>query len=586
MIDLIEYLCQFRLKPAVKTVIWWLQLLIPILIAVFFLFSVVTLDKEKPKASACLGVTIITACWWIFEPIPIVITAFFPVFLLPLFGVSKGGDIASAMFSDTSLVFLGGFIFSTAMVRWNLHSRIALKTVLIFGLKPRVLLAGIMIVTAFLSMWISNTATALTMVPNALAIVTKLEEITGDPVVVEPFSKSLFLAIAFSASVGGMATLIGTPPNLILAQIAKSTFPQAPEIGFAQFLFVALPTTVVIIVVMYLFFVFFYMRKLKMPEDVDESAFRDNYEKLGPMKPAEKIVGLMFIILALLWLFRGNLSFGPSATLKGWATLLLGSSGTKYITDGTVAIALAMLLFIIKVPQPNVEEEKKLIKEEVDLEIGHKPVEWNRNSDTELIGHEEDADGELLEEMTEEELLYIDPKSEPAKPWVAILDWEYAQQKIPWTILFLFSGGFALNQGFTDSKLNVWMGDMLKGLGELNLFVLLLCVCFVTALLSNIASNAACANILFPVVAMIAQKAGKYHPWLLMIPCAFSTSTCFIMPVATPPNLVCYGSGRLVMKDFMIAGSILNVVSVFIVIGMSMALVPAVFDAHEFPSWA
>ncbi|OHT13718.1 Sodium:sulfate symporter transmembrane region family protein [Tritrichomonas foetus] len=438
-------------------------------------------------------------------------------------------------------------------------------------------------------MWISNTATALTMVPNALAIVTKLEEITGDPIAVEPFSKSLFLAIAFSASIGGMATLIGTPPNLILAQIAKNTFPEAPEIGFAQFLFVALPTSVVILAVIYLFFIFVYMRKLEMPEDVDESAFRDNYEKLGKMKPAEIIVGVTFILLALLWLFRGDLSFGENATLKGWATRLHPNGGSKTIADGTVAICLAMLLFIIRVPQPSVKEEKDLVKAEVDLAIGQRPVPWNKDEGgdemEDIYSGDELHDEELREEFTENEIIPKEPVKEEV-PWVPILDWEYAQQKIPWTILFLFSGGFALNQGFNDSKLNVWLGDQLRGLGQLNLFALLLIICLVTAILSNIASNTACANILLPVVAFVAKNAGKYHPWVLMIPTAFATSCCFILPVATPPNLVCYGSGRLTMKDFMVAGSLINLISIIIVVGLSMALVPPVFSARDFPDWA
>lgn len=570
------------MNSTVKSVIWWFKFLGPIVVSIIFLFNIVKLDKSSPKVSQCLGITIITALWWILEPIPIVITAFFPVFLLPFFAISTASSIASSMFSDTSLVFLGGFIFSTAMVRWNLHSRIALKTVLIFGLKPRLLLCGIMIVTAFLSMWISNTATALTMVPNALAIITKLEEITGDPSSIEPFAKSLFLAIAFSSSIGGIATLIGTPPNLILTQIAKKTFPGAPEIGFAQFLFVALPTAVVIVIVMYLFFVLIYMRKMKMPESVDESAFKENYEKLGKMKPAEIVIAISFIILALLWLFRGDMSFSPSSKLVGWANTIHPDTGSKYINDGTVAIFLAMLLFIIRVPQPSVKEEKKLIKADVELEIDHKPVSWKSKEALDISDLSEDTDNETAEEVEVSE----QTQEKENDFWVPILDWEYAQQKIPWTILFLFSGGFALNQGFIDSKLNEWMGDVLKGLGNLPLFVLLLCICFVTAVLSNIASNTACANILLPVVGMLSQKAKKYHPWLLMIPTTFATSTCFVMPIATPPNLVCYGSGRLTMKDFMIAGSVINVLSVLIVIGMSMALIPPVFQANSFPDWA
>lgn len=580
------------MNPTFKRVLWWCELLGPLIIAFPFLFKLVVLDETMPKAGPCLGIVLIVALYWILEPIPIVITAFFPVFLMPLFDVSTASAIAASMFSDTSMVFLGGFIFSTAMVRWNLHSRIALKTVLIFGLKPRLLLLGIMIVTAFLSMWISNTATALTMVPNALAIITKLEELTGDPEAIEPFAKSLFLAIAFSASIGGMATLIGTPPNLILAQIARNVFPNAPAIGFAQFMFVALPTTVVILIVMYLFFVFVYMRKLSIPE-VDETAFRDNYNKLGKMKPAEIIVTIFFVLLAICWLFRGDLSFGPGATLTGWANLLYPNGhGGKIIADGTVAIALAMLLFIIHVPQPSEEEEKALIKAEVDLAIGVRPVPWNHRDAIELydINEIEDndndsTDSELAEEQTEIQM-HHGHEERKSRVWVPVLEWEYAQQKIPWTILFLFSGGFALNQGFGDSKLNTWLGAQLKSVANLPLFLLLLAVCFVTSILSNIASNTACANIIIPIIATVAQKAQKHHPWVLMMPVAFATSCCFIMPVATPPNLICYGSGRLVMKDFMIAGSLINFISLFIVIGMSIVLIPPIFQAKTFPDWA
>jgi len=200
-------------------------------------------------------------------------------------------------------------------------------------------------------------------------------------------------------------------------------------------------------------------------------------------------------------------------------------------------------------------------------------------SDNELV---EEADPEGPPKAKEPD----DRGARPAKEWVPIVEWEYAQQKIPWTILFLFSGGFALNQGFSDSLLNVWLGDSLKGLADMPLYALVLIVCVATSALSNIASNTASANILMPIVALLAQNSRTVHPWMLMIPCAFSTSCCFIMPVATPPNLVCYGSGRLRMRDFMIAGSFINVVAVFIASGMAYTLIPVVLDAHGFPDWA
>ena len=387
-----------------KRVIWWLEFIGPIIVAFPFLFNLVTIVKGKP-ASQAFGIVLLTALYWILEPIPIVVTSFIPIVFMPLFGVSSAKAIASSMFSDTSLIFLGGFIFSIAMVRWNLHSRIALKTVLIFGLRPNILLLGIIIITAFLSMWISNTATALTMVPNAIAIISKIEEMTGDPSTVAPFAKALFLGIAYSASIGGMATLIGTPPNLIFAHVAADSFPKAPAIGFAQFLFVPLPVSVVILIVMYFFFVIFYLRKIKLPTNMDESVFRDNYDRLGKWSPAEIIIGIMFILLAFLWFFRADLEFGEKAKLVGWTNRLF-KKGSSYIQDGTVALIMAILLFIIRVPAPSPKFEKKLEQAEVDLELrkhnNHNAPKFHTPLEMSSSDEEEEVVG-LEQELPEEE---------------------------------------------------------------------------------------------------------------------------------------------------------------------------------------
>ncbi|OHT10099.1 Sodium:sulfate symporter transmembrane region family protein [Tritrichomonas foetus] len=572
-----------------KRVVWWLEFLIPIAIAIPFCFKLIILDEKYPQASPCLGITLLTALFWVFEPIPIVITAFFPVFLLPLFHVTKAKVVASTMWSDTSMVFLGGFIFSIAMVRWNLHSRIAIKTVLIFGLRPWLLLLGMMLVTTFLGMWISNTATALTMMPNAVAIITKLEEITGDPEMIDPFARCLFLAIAYSCSVGGFITLIGTPPNLILSQIAKERFPNGKEIGFTEFMFVSLPISLTIEIIMYFYFVFIFLRKLKIPKDIDETVFRQNYEKLGKMKMAEWLIVVFFVALAALWLFRSDLQ-----SLTGWANAIYKEDGTSYISDGTVAILLSMLLFIIQVPQPTKKEEKQMENAEIDLEI--KPANpWkNRENDEELEDisdrQEEDEDSELVEERTEQtEIITPPPASQKEKPeieWVPLLDWTYTQNKIPWTIIFLFSGGFCLNQGFKDSGMDIWLGECMKGLSKLPLFGLLTIILIVAAILGSVASNTACANILIPIMAVFASNSGVYHPYMLMFPVCFMTSCCFLLPVSTPPNLIAYGYGRLKMTDFLIHGSLFTVVSLFVIIGMCMAILPPVFDAGSFPDWA
>jgi len=567
------------MEPTWKRVLWWIEIVVPLLVAIPFLFNWVVIDKTKP-ASQCLGITIITAVWWILEPVPIVVTAFIPILGLPLVGVSKGKDIASSMFTDTSLVFLGGFIFSVAMVKWNLHSRIALKTVIIFGLRPRLLLLGICLVTGFLSMWISNTATALTMVPNALAIVAKLEEITGDPEMVAPFAKALFLGIAFSAGIGGMATLIGTPPNLIFAQTALKQFPKSPAIGFSDFFFVAFPMSVLLMIIMYMYFVFVYMRKVKFPPNLDESVFRDNYDRLGPMSPAETVITTLFVSLALLWLFRADLNIG-SLKIKGWSTLLHGTTGSSYILDGTVAMILSILLFFIHVPQPSEKKEQQNQKATVDLELKKEETDKKYKAPLEL----DSSDG-MEEEDNEIVLSKLTIDGEESMKWVPILEWDYTEHKIPWSILFLFSGGFALNQGFIDSKLDKWIGEKLKSFTDLPLFVLILIITYITSALSNVSSNTACANIVLPIVAALAQNAKKYHPWLLMLPATFATSICFILPIATPPNLICLGSGRITTKDFLKSGTFINIVGVFLMSFCTMYLTDAVYDTEKFPTWA
>lgn len=537
--------------------IFWVEFLVPIIIAIPFLFKLIVLDPARPLASPMMGILLWTALYWVFEPIPIVISSFFPVFLCPLFHISTAKVMATSMWSDTTMVFFGGFMYSFAMIRWNLHTRLSLKTVLIFGVRPWLLLLGLMLVTTILAMWVSNTATALTMLPNALAIITKLEEITGDPVLIEPFAKCLFLAIPFCCSVGGMVTLIGTPPNLILAQIARERYPKAEEIGFTTFLFVSLPICFIVLSIMYVYFLLVFIRKVHLPEEVDIEIFHQNYKKLGKMKAAEWIIAFLFVFHVFLWLFRSNIQ-----SLVGWSNRLY-HDGSSFISDGTVAILFGILLFIIRVPEPTVKEEKEMITGEIDVEIRPK-VTWRHreeislaNTEDEIVDDDTENDPELIEETSESDSVQItninntdentesNVESEKKKKklfrkwfkkdinWVPILDWEYTQAKVPWTIIFLFSGGFCLNQGMMDSGMDVWLGNIMKGISKLPIFPLLIIICLITGVLSSVASNTCCANILIPIMAAFASNLEKYHPWMLMFPICFMTSFCFLLPVST-----------------------------------------------------
>jgi di/tricarboxylate transporter len=426
------------------------------------------------------------------------------------------------------------------------------------------------------------------MIPNVIAIVTKLEEIAGDATAITPFAKCLFLAIPYCCSVGGFSTLIGTPPNLILAQISRERFPRAPEIGFGQFIFVALPISWAIQICMYVYYYIVFLRNLKLPPNLDATLFRENYANLGPWKPAEKWILLLFGTLALLWFFRGDLNFGGSSGLTGWANTIFPKKGSGLISDGTVALLMSCLLFIIHVPQPSRREEEVMERHEVDLEIRRRRRRKSSSSTDDF--EEVSEDSELREEQSEVVQRSEAPASESddstSKDWVPILEWDHVQLKIPWSILFLFSGGFVLNLGFQSSGLDLWLGNAMHGWTKIPLSALILLVMLITTVFSTFASNTACANIMLPIVAVLAQNSGTIHPWRLMFPTCFMTSCCFLLPVSTPPNLIAYGSGRLAMRDFLIHGGVFTVISLLIVWGMTSALMPAVFNAKEMPDWA
>ena len=263
------------------------------------------------------------------------------------------------------------------------------------------------------------------MVPNTLAIITKLEEITGDPEGIAPFGKALLLMVAMTCSTAGMITLIGTPPNLILSQSVRNLFPDAGDIGFAQFIFVSLPVSAVMLIILYFYFVIFYMRKVHLPPGIDVNEFKENYAKLGKMKPPEIIIVIMFVILACLWLFRSDIDFG-SFTLKGWSTLIYGSKGSTYIKDGTIAIFLAMLFFIIRVP--NVPEETGG-RGNVDMELRATP-DPGQSSRSPLEPPSDEYDMQGDDGLEEEERLTerIDNQpddNEKSKEWVPMVEWGY-----------------------------------------------------------------------------------------------------------------------------------------------------------------
>ena len=481
-----------------------------ILLLVFF-----DLNPGHPEVTRTAAVALLMAVWWMTEEIPLAATALLPIILFPALGIMNGATVSPIYFNYIIFLFIGGFVVALAMQRWNLHKRIALRLLLMFGVHPKGILLGFMVTTAFLSMWISNTATTMMMLPIVLAIIFSLEESVGEKAL-KKYGIGVLLGVAYSASIGGIATLIGTPPNLSFIRILQINFPNAPEITFANWMFFALPISIVLLLLVWFFLSLIFCPKgdvFKFNSDI----LKDQYKKLGPVSFEEKVVLIDFILLAVLWIFRADIQIG-GFTIRGWSNLF---PNPDFFNDGTVAIAMATILFLI-----------------------------------------------------------------PSKQKTQVMDWDTAA-KLPWGIVLLFGGGFALATGFKESGLSLWIGSQLQVLSSLHSIVIVIGICLISMFLTELTSNTATAEMILPVVAGLAFIL-KLNPLLLMIPATLSCSFAFMLPVATPPNAIVFGSGRLHVSDMAKTGIVINFVGIILITCAVYFLGKVVFgiDIAQFPSWA
>ncbi len=462
-------------------------------LAALVLVLVVDLDPANRSTTYTAAVAVWMAIWWLTGAAPLAVTAILPVVIFPALRIMPGQAVASLYFNNVIFLFLGGFMVALAMERWQLHRRLALSIIARLGGNIPFLLLGFMLATAFLSMWISNTATTMMMVPIALGAIARLEDggSGGSP----RLTVALLLGIAYAASIGGIATLIGTPPNLALARIYMLTFPEAPEISFTSWFAFALPLSVVFLAITWGGLSIWASRG-GHNTGIDRRMFAEDLAELGPMTREEGLVLVHFVVLAFLWLTRGDVIIGAS-TLSGWGSRL-GLTG--YVDDGTVAMAVATSLFLVR--------------------SGRSPS------------------GRLM-------------------------DWHTAG-KLPWHIILLFGGGFALAQGFTESGLSQWVGAKLAGLSQLPPVLIVASVALTLTFLTEFTSNTATAQVMLPVLAAVAVDIGV-HPLMLMVPATISASCAFMMPVATPPNAIVFGTDRLKITQMARAGFFLNIVGVVLV---------------------
>lgn len=474
----------------------------------FVLTLVLFHPEDLPReALAVLASTLWIATWWITEAIPIPATSLLPIILFPITGAVDSKTTTSAYGDDTIFLFMGGFIIALAMERWNLHKRIALVIISAIGTSTERIILGFMIATGFLSMWISNTATAMMMIPIGLAIIYQVSdnlEQEGKQVDRENFNfgKSLMLGIAYSASIGGLGTLIGTPPNTIFAGVVKELY--GITISFAGWMLFGVPLAIIL-----LFLVWLYLVKAAFPMSFQfipggKEVIHEEKERLGSMSYEEKAVFTIFVITAFAWITR---------------TFIL----EKFIpiNDTTIALIAALVLFIV----PSINKQ-----------------------------------GSYL------------------------MNWETAKN-LPWGILLLFGGGLAIASGFNKTGLAEWIGAQLTIVSHIPFFWIVLIVTTLVIFLTEITSNTATATMMFPIMASL-SLAINVHPYSLMIAAGLAASCAFMLPVATPPNAVVFGSGYIQIGDMIKAGFWINLFSIVIITLAIYYLLPVVWglDLTHYPS--
>jgi sodium-dependent dicarboxylate transporter 2/3/5 len=493
----------------------WRLALGPALAGVVLLLS----PGDDPLVARMAAIAAWMACWWITEAVPIAVTALLPLVLIPVSRISPVGDVAVSYGRSTIFLFLGGFLIALSLEASGLHRRVALLIVKRVGSQPARLVLGFMLATWALSMWISNTSTTMLMLPIVLSVLATAREQGGVEAQHKTLAVAILLGVAYSANMGGMATLVGTPPNLAFSRLFVQLFPEAPAVSFLQWMLVALPFSIV-----FLFLGWWLLTRVvfRLPrtELMGGRATIDGLiAGLGPVRRDERVTGLVFGATALLWMTSAGLDLGP-VSLTGWRDAL-GLTGL--VDDAVVAVAMAILLFVL-------------------------------------------------------------PSAD--RPGEALLEWRLTRD-LPWGMLLLFGGGFALAAGFKDSGLSQWAGSRFEVLGEVSPWLVVALVALLLTFLTELTSNIATAEMMLPILATAATTLGM-DPRALMIPATLSASCAFMMPVATPPAAIVYGSGQVPIRDMVRAGILFNFLGVALVMAAVAALAGPVLgvDVDVLPAWA
>uniref|UniRef100_A0A6Q2X7A8 Solute carrier family 13 member 3 n=1 Tax=Esox lucius TaxID=8010 RepID=A0A6Q2X7A8_ESOLU len=520
------------------------------------------------KEGKCLYVVLLMAVFWCTEALPLAVTAMLPVCLFPTMGILQSKIVCPQYFLDTNFLFLSGLVMASAIEEWGLHRRIALKVLKIVGVKPAWLILGMMITSAFLSMWLSNTATTAMMLPIANAI---LESLFGDLATLKencklkdetegeewcrvlPHAtssdkdtkeirteseyqmkvwKGFMICIPYAASIGGTATLTGTAPNLILIGQLKSYFPECDLINFGSWFAFSFPLMVLFLILSWLWISFLYggLNTRKQDERAQaerkaQAVIEDDYRKLGPINFAEGAIGFFFILFAVL-LFTRDPKF-----VTGWSKFF----NKGYVSDATTGVIIVSILFIFPSQKPS--------------------LSW-----------------------------WFDSRASNTS-YVPLLSWRKAQECVPWNIILLLGGGFAMAKGCEESGLAAWLGSYLQPIAQVPPAVAVMFITAFVACFTEFASNTATIIIFLPVIAELAMFV-NVNPLYFMIPATIGCSFAFMLPVSTPPNSIAFASGHLLVKDMVKTGFVMNILGI---LSVSLAINTwgrAMFSLETYPDWA
>ncbi|WP_350257627.1 DASS family sodium-coupled anion symporter [Scrofimicrobium sp. R131] len=460
-------------------------------------------DSLAQPGKVTAAIAVLMGIWWMTEALPIPATALVPLVAFPVFADVPIKDVGASYGNDVIFLFMGGFMLALAMQRWNLHRRIALLTLKVMGPRPGAMIGGFMIATGFLSMWVSNTATAVMMLPIGMSVLLLVAKVmpgvghstvteTGETVLKSKFATALMLGIAYSASIGSLGTIIGTPPNTLLVGYLNENF--NITIGFGQWMLVGMPLAIV-----FMFLAWLVLTKVLFRPEIKEipggrQLINQELADLGPASKGELRVLLIFVLAAVLWIGVPIVFEKPP------------------ISDAGIAMLIALLLFVL-------------------------PGGSARG--------------------------------------VRLLDWASAVQ-LPWGVLLLFGGGLALSAQFSSSGLTEWIGTYATGLAGLPMWLIVGIVALVILGLTELTSNTATAATFLPVAGGIALGIGA-DPLLLTIPVALAATCAFMLPVATPPNAVAFGSGYVTIGEMVKGGFYLNLVAIVLVTLTSLTLAVWVF---------